>query len=198
MSDAIPQEYDIVTIQNVDVNEFTFEFNKSAGTRPYTIKAGEIARYPRFLADHAVSKLIDQILTRKKLRTNDKAMRLKYAQKIVLSEEIILPESKKTEGEILNEKVDQLNKVSELESILSKKRLVAKPEENYILPEDKTLEEEPEDVAPSPLPKALPTRSQLMKYATDVVGLTLDAKSKAAYDKMSIPELAKNLDYQGE
>lgn len=195
MTDMQPAEYDIVTIQNVDVNEFTFEFNKSQGTRPYTIKAGEIARYPRFLADHAVSKLIDQILTRKKIRTNDKMMRLKYAQKIVLSEEIILPETKATEGEILNKKVDELNKVSELENILGKKRLAAKPEENFILKEDKTLEDEETPKVPL---KPTPTRSVLMKYAVENLGMTLDAKSKAIYDKMSIPELAKNLDYHEE
>jgi len=195
MTDMQPAEYDIVTIQNVDVNEFTFEFNKSQGTRPYTIKAGEVARYPRFLADHAVSKLIDQILTRKKLRTNDKMMRLKYAQKIVLSEEIILPETKVSEGELLNKKVDELNKVSELENILSKKRNVVKKDDNFILPEDKTLDEEETPEVPL---KPTPSRSQLMKYATDQLGMTLDAKSKAIYDKMSITELVKNLDYHEE
>lgn len=189
--DNKPQEYDIVTIQNIDIEDFVFEYNRSAGTRPYTIKAGEIARYPRFLADHAVSKLIDQILTRKKIRTNDKMMRLKYAQKIVLSEEIILPENKVSEGERLNKKVDELNKVSELENILAKKR-AGNPEDNYVLPEDKTLEETEvkQEVKPSP------SRAQLYDYAQTQLGLTLDPKTKASFDKMNIPTLMKELNYE--
>ena len=195
MTDLKPAEYDIVTIQNIDSEDFTFEYNRSAGTRPYTIKAGEIARYPRFLADHAVSKLIDQVLTHKKIRTNDKMMRLKYAQKIVLSEEIVLPDVKQSEGELLNKKVEELNKLSELENILANKRAKT-TEDNFVLPEDKTLDETPkQEIKYDADHRPYPSRGDLINYAKIEMGMTLDDKTLNKFNAMNIPTLIKELNY---
>jgi len=195
MPDLKPAEYDIVTIQNIDSEDFSFEYNRSAGTRPYNIKAGEVARYPRFLADHAVGKLIDQILTHKKIRTNDRAMRFKYAAKIVISEEIIVPEEMLSEGEILNKKVEELNKGSELENILSRKR-EGSPKDNFILPEEK--EEAVDPVIKKMEEKILehqPTteRQKLLTYAEDVMGLTMDEKLIKSFSKLSDVQLSTEL-----
>lgn len=199
MPDLNPAQYDIVTIQNIDTEDFEFSYNLSApGSRVYLIKAGETANYPRFLADHAVSHLIDQVLTAKKIRTNDKMMRLKYAQKIVISEQIIIPESQPTEGERLARQVDELNKGSELESILAKNR-IGKPTDNVVLPEDKTLDDEPKEVVKedeSLLKKsATPLREKLLHYSTEIMGMNLDEKTMKAFNSMTDKQLSRELGY---
>lgn len=201
MADLNPAQYDIVTIKNIDTEDFEFSYNRSApGSRTYTIKAGDTANYPRFLADHAVSHLIDQVLTSKKIRTNDKMMRLKYAQKIVISEQIILPEVQPTEGEKLAKQVEDLNKGSELESILAKNR-TTNPKDNVILPEDKTLDdEEPpkkEEVKKDEVLDKHPTpmREKLLHYATEMMGMNLDEKTMKAFNSMTDKQLSRELGY---
>lgn len=205
MADLNPAQYDIVTIKNIDTEDFEFSYNRSApGSRTYTIKAGETANYPRFLADHAVSHLIDQVLTAKKIRTNDKMMRIKYAQKIVISEQIIIPEAQPTEGERLSKQVDELNMGSELENILAKNRKPGNPKDNVILPEDTTLDDEPpkktkevvKDDEVIPVKNNTPMREKLLHYATEVMGMNMDEKTTKAFNSMTDKQLSRELGYE--
>ena len=61
------QVFDTVSIQNIDDEDFIFEYDKSKGNYPYIIPAGQVKRFPRFLAEHAVKHLIDKILNKIKL-----------------------------------------------------------------------------------------------------------------------------------
>ena len=45
--------YKIITLQNVDDENFVFDYNKSEGNPPYLMPAGEIVRYPEFVAKHS-------------------------------------------------------------------------------------------------------------------------------------------------
>lgn len=115
-------QYDLITIQNIDTEDFVFEYNRSEGGYPYTIPAGEFGRYPRFLANHALKHLIDKLMTKKKLRTNNQVERQKLAEEIIIDEEVYQKKPQDNISQQLKKEVDRLNVPSELESILEKRR----------------------------------------------------------------------------
>lgn len=213
----------IVTLHNIDDEDFEFEYNRSEGNAPYMIPAGETARYPKFLADHALKHLIDKILTKKDIKTNNEPARMEVANQIVIGEESIRGEPKLNEAEKLRREVDELNKSSTLDAILARRKAEkeAKPEEKPVeaktteRPEDvtekfeglekatevdekldeiKKVEEEAKKVIP------MPTRTQLLEYAVKQ-NLVLDEPNKEGktlrqiYTIMKIPDLVKELQY---
>src|SRR3990167_6814495 len=110
--------YDIVAIQNIDDEDFVFEYDRSRGNYPHVIPAGQVKRFPRFLAEHAVKHLIDKILNKRKERTNNDPLRQALAEQIVINEEVLQQPPVKSEAERLKETVDNLNRPSELELVL--------------------------------------------------------------------------------
>lgn len=210
----MPSIYNIVTIQNIDNEDFTFEYDRVAGNPPYTIKAGEVRKYPKFLAKHAVEKLIDKLLTKKDIKTSNKAMRNELADQIVVDEEGFEDAPKPTEAEALQTQIDKLNAPSELDAILKKRREAKKPEATKVRSLEVPPEKEKEDFEgleakkePKPEPKPaekpkedpesipLPTRERLYKYLADEKKITITKKIKKDFDTMSINELIKDFDY---
>ena len=192
--------FDIVTLHNIDSDDFVFEYNKSEGGYPYTIKANAVSRFPRFLAEHALKHLIDKVLNKRKMKTNNETVRQELAMQIVVEEEVFQKGAQKTEAERQHEMVKELNKPSDLEMVLKKYKEQAKTEEatgttdETILPEDKEEEvfEELKD-QPKEEVKPVPTRAELYEYYQKRLSLTMDEKTKKSWDKMKISELLTEL-----
>jgi hypothetical protein len=205
MNEPQTASYDTIAIQNIDNEDFVFEYDKSRGNYPYIIPAGQIKRFPRFLAEHAVKHMIDKILNKRDQRTDNTIIRQSLAEQIVISEEVLQQPPKKTEADILKERVDKLNKPSELESVLDKYRkeekIVTPPPVTETPPVEKEkfegLEEiditdKPVEVKPAEV-KPVPTRREIYDYATNKMGITIDETTQKKFDKMKVQDLLKEL-----
>ena len=196
--------YDIVAIQNIDDEDFVFEYDRSRGNFPHIIPAGQVKRFPRFLAEHAVKHLIDKILTKRKERTNNEPLRQSLAEQIVINEEVLQQPPVKSEAEKLKETVDNLNRPSELELVLKKHRDETKeqinttpPVEDTVVPDEKfaglgpTIDTTDKDVPVAPVQevKAVPTRNEIYAYAKNKMGISMDADTQKKWDKMKVSEL---------
>jgi len=208
-------QYDIVSLQNIDSEDFYFEYDRSAGNSPYMIPAGEIKRFPRFLAEHALKHLIDKILTKRKARTNNESARVELASQIVIDQEIFKQANVKTEAEVLNDQITEINKPSDLDNVLAKAKekakQEAKKEPEVIVTTTTDSTEKFEGLAVEPTPgttttieiEAKPTRGELYEYASKN-GLVLDEPDKEGktlkqrLEKMKIDEVIKEIDYNKE
>ena len=198
--------YDVVAIQNVDDEDFVFEYDRSRGNYPYVIPAGQIKRFPRFLAEHALKHLIDKILTKQKVKTSNEPMRQNLASQIVINEEVFQRPMVESESDKMRKEIDRMNEPSELESILKKQRGADKQEHPPNPPPDTAKVEEEKfaglgptiDTTEKPVEikeevKAVPSRNEIYAYAQSKLGMTLDEKTKKEWDKMKVPELLKNV-----
>lgn len=193
--------HDVVTLHNIDSEDFTFEFDSSRGNYPYTIKAGTVARFPRFLADHALKHLIDKLLNKQKIKTNNEAARANLRDKIYVGEEVFQQGPQEGEAEQLKREVEALNAPSDLEKVLSRAKTNAPPEpETGELPPVETFE----GLDEKPEVKAKPTRNELFAYA-EKMGLVLDEPIKPGektlretLTKMTIDEMIKEIDFPTE
>jgi len=193
--------HDIVSLKNPDSEDFIFEFDSSRGNYPYTIKAGSIARFPRFLADHALKHLIDKLLNKQKIKTNNEAARANLRDKIFIGEEVFQQGPNESEAERLKREVDSLNQPSDLDRVLSRAKTNAPEPDEGKLP---IIDEKIEGIEDKKLEvKAVPTRNELFAYAQKQ-GLVLDEPDKdgktlrETFMKMKIEEVIKELDYQTE
>ena len=193
-------EFDIISLHNITDDDFVFEYDKSAGNPPYLIPANTVRRYPRFLAEHALKHLIDKILTKKKMKTNNDTERQDLASQIVVSEETFQSGPIKTEAERTQEMVREMNKPSDLENILKKNQEKAKAQETKetvdesVLPEDK--EEETFEGLEKPKVeevKAVPSRNEIFAYAENTLKMTIDEKTRKEWNKMKIEDLIREV-----
>ena len=197
--------YDTVAIQNVDDEDFIFEYDKSRGNYPYVIPAGQVKRFPRFLAEHAVKHLIDKILNKRKERTNHEVLRQSLAEQIVIAEEVLQQPPVKSEADRLKERVDNLNNPSELEMVLKKNRgkeeiNTTPPVEEVVVPEEKfeglgpTVDTTDKDIPPvTEVVKPMPTRQEVLDYAKNKMGMTFTEDIQKKLDKMKVSELIVEL-----
>lgn len=207
----------IITLQNIDDEDFMFEYNSSEGNPPYVIPAGEIARFPQFLAEHALKHLIDKILTKNEQKTNSESLRMELANQIIIGEENAQRGEQLTEAQKLQKEVEEMNKPTTLEGILEKRKAEQEHKEDVEAEEEgekvstETFEgledDEPKkdarkekrepDVIKAKDGEAapLPTRAELYLYAEKEVNMILDDKSKKKFDKMKVTELVKELDF---
>jgi len=216
------QDYStIVTLHNIDDEDFVFEYNRSEGNPAYSIPSGEVARYPKFLADHALQHLINKILTKRKVKTNNEPARMEVASQIVIGEESLRQSPTLTPTQKLQQDVEELNKTSTLDAILERRR---KEKEAKVEPVKETVTtDRPEDVTEhfdgleekqnevnqklDEIKKAeeskvvpMPTKTALIEYAAQQ-GLVLDEANKEGktlrqvYLKMNVADLVKELNY---
>ena len=216
----VRSSHDIVTLRNVDEEDFHFEYDRSRGNYPYVIKAGSVARYPRFLADHALRKLIDKILDKQRIKLNNEPARAELRERIFVEEEVFQQAPVDSEAERLRKEVESLNKPSDLDKVLSR----SKGQQKVVEPELPLPKEEPKEEAEAfaglddekkakkaglaggtvdtteppkteSKPKAKPDRLTILKYAEDKLKLTLDAKTMVKLDKMSDDQLIEEFQY---
>ena len=155
----------IITLQNIDDEDFEFEYDKSSGNWPYVIPAGEIRRFPRFLADHALKHLLDKILTKRNIKTNNETERATLASQIVVGEESFQQRPQKTEIEKQKEEIDRLNKPSELDAILGKRRAPSEQElalKRQFGPDGQELPKGNPSAPVEPLPTGEPTQPDVV------------------------------------
>lgn len=211
-----PELYKIVTIQNVDTEDFVCYYNKSRNPKAYVMRAGEVRRYPKFLAKHLAKHLVDQILTRQEKKTSNQTFRNSLMEKIVLSEETDngMQQVQSMEEQALS-RVDDMNRENEMDALLKRREEEKKEEEvkpssrpnfNDKIPAKKVSKELKDAKDPDELgnnrvntkeavTKTEPTKADLISYAKTSLSLTMDKKTKAAFDKMSVKELAEELNY---
>lgn len=213
--------YNFVTIQNQDTEPFLIEYNVSDLLNGFRkeLAPQEIITVPKFIADHAVRHMIDQILNRMEKPTNNIALRQEWAGKIVLDEKRVDMPSALTKEQQAIEKSKEYSRPSDLDTLLQKRNekpadvVVSTPaplsmgapvepatEEFVGLKEDRTILPEDNDDAPvDPAPVEV-TREQLMAHATTKMGMNFDGvdgqKTKTALDNMSISELKEELQYE--
>ena len=182
----------------------------------------QVARYPKFLADHALKHLIDRILNKRGENTANQVLRDELANEIVIDMETLTRQSKPTEAERLQSTVKGLNQTSTLDRILAKKKaekahkkeVVKRKEEGEPVVEEKfegLPDVEPEkpkvEIKPKEPPKveakevvAKPTRKDLMDFAGKE-GLVLDEQDKEGktlrqkLEKMPVDKVIKELNY---
>src|SRR3990167_5059351 len=114
--------HDIITIQNTDNEDFEFFYDRASGNYPYTIKAGEIKRFPRFLATHCIKHLIDKIMNKRQQKTSNETIRQTLADKIIVEEEVFQQAPVLSEADITKREVDRLNRPSDLDRLLDKRK----------------------------------------------------------------------------
>lgn len=191
--------HDIVTLNNIDSEDFVFEYDKSRGNYPYTIKAGSIARLPRFLAEHALKHLIDKLLNKRKIKTNNEAARADLRDQIYVNEEVFQQAPQESDAERTRKEIEALNRPSDLDKVLNRAKINTPELEHNTEEELPVVEDEPE-IEETPVVKAKPTRNELFAFA-EKQGLVLDTPDKDGktlrdtYTKMSIDEVIKELDY---
>lgn len=195
---------DIISIHNIDTEDFVFSYDASAGNPPYVIPAGEVRRFPRYLANHAIKHLIDKLIT----KNNDGAirnidLRREYMEQIVVQEETYERAPVKSEAEAERDLIEEINKPSELDMLLEKRKKKAVKEEIKEEPEEKAPEEEkfeglekkePKPPKPKEEPikeevQSVPTRAEIYKYAEETLNMVLDSKTQKKFDKMNVSEL---------
>lgn len=212
--------YTIVTIQNIDTEDFHFAYNK----RPYMVAAGEVRRFPKFLAEHCMKHLIDHILNKKDIKTSNVEERSKLATQIYVGEERLDAPPVKNEDEIIAEQVADLNKPSDLENILSKKReeinpigeitegitstsgtpsvsfnaTTASTEEFVGLkdtppPSEKPVEESRGEVKAEP--NKAPTKEDIRAYVVNDMKLTFDKNMEKEFEEKTVEQLVKTFSY---
>ena len=113
----------------MDDEDFTFEYDRISGAPPYTIPAGQIKRFPRYIARHGVKHLIDHILTKRKFKINNQVLRDNLAREIVVDEEVFAQQHVETEAERLQKEIEKLNQPSDLELVLARSRASQKGQE---------------------------------------------------------------------
>ena len=199
------KDYDIITLHNIDTEDFIFEYDRSSGNAPYTIPAGEVRRFPRFLAEHALKHLIDTILTKRKEKTNNETLRGDLASQIVISEEDFQQPVVKSESDKLSEEVEKLNRPSDLEMILGKKKAESpvvpvtdvpkEAEENFVGLKDSDFVDTTDKDEPivSPPVKPVPTRNEIYSFATNTLKMVIDEDTKTKFDKMKVEDLLQEI-----
>lgn len=171
--------YNIVSIQNIDNEDFEFRHNNV----PYLLRAGEVKNFIKTTASLAVKHLIDKIINKEdpsgKMMTN--ALRREtLASQIVRKEEKYTRPEAPTDQEI-NEKV---NEITDLDKVLRAEK-VGLPVEVL----DPVVE----------VNKDIRTKAGLIEYAKVQLGMNVeDPETKEAFAKMTFTQLKKELDYRGE
>ena len=209
---------DIITLQNTDDEDFMFEYNASEGNPAYLTRAGEVARFPRFLAQHALKHLIDKILNKRGDRTNNRVLRLELADSIIIDTEKVSQVAELSDTQKLAKKVESLNQPSTLDTILAKRKVAKKHVEEKVKKEVKgkieeefeglkDRKEEPEKPVekkvkkpvekPIKKPKkGLPTKNELIEHAKTKMKMVMDEKTEVKLRDMTVPELIKAVQYE--
>lgn len=201
------KNWDQVAIHNIDDEDFVFQYDASQGSSPYVIPAGEVKRLPKFLAKHALKHLVDKILNKRNIRINHEPARRDLMEQIVVGEEKFDLPAPKTDTEKTNEVIDEMNRQSDLDRILERKRKAEEEAEDKLpKPEPDTPDEEEEfaglkkkDSKPEKKESkkkevpAVPTRKEIYKYAEDTLKMTITDKEKKKFDRMKIDELLKEI-----
>src|SRR3990167_79050 len=141
MIDQAPNErslYDFVTIKNTDSADFVIEYNLSDPINAYRkiMKPGEVLMVPRFIADHAVKHLVNQILNRMKKPTSY-PLRDEITGKIVLGIQKMDMQEQFSKEQIAIKKSEELNRGSDLDKILARhkeKKPLETPNKAFVTP----------------------------------------------------------------
>lgn len=188
--------YNLVSIKNIDNEDFVFSVDK----QQYIIPAGQVRRFPRFMAVLGVKHLIDKLLQKQSPKGDtltNQARRDEIGAKIVINEETYEEPRVPTAREI----VEEVNKPTDIERILEKNKGRLKAEDNLIpvpektpkdivteeanleedeefegLEEDTTTDEEQDATGTTEDENKMPTRAEMLEYAKNTLNMDMAAK----------------------
>ena len=169
-------QYNIVTLKNIDDEDFIFAVNKTQ----YVIPAGEIRRFPKFMATLGYKHLVDKLLIKEdpegRALTNQKK-RDEIGSKILVDEKEYERPQLPTDAQILEE----MNRPSEMDRLLDKNRskletqedAVVTTDEDIIIPEPEVGVVKEEKFEGLETEITLPSRAEMMTFAKDVLFLNV-------------------------
>ena len=105
--------YNIITMKNIDDEDFIFSVNKEQ----YLIKAGETRNFPKFMVNISIKHLIDKILLK---RDPEGKLQRRLDLRDELASQIIIEEVsyEKPQAPTDEEIIQQVNKPTDLERLL--------------------------------------------------------------------------------
>lgn len=111
--------FNVVSIMNVDTQDFLIEYNISDPINGYRaiMPSGATVSLPKFIADHAVEGITDQVLNRQGKSTNNVAVRAALRQKIIISTQRMSQPLIKTPEQQAIEDIQPVQTAPRLESI---------------------------------------------------------------------------------
>lgn len=204
--------FNIVTVKNIDIEDFTFEVDGE----PYIVRAGATQNLPRFMARLMVKHLIDKILERrdkKGVLMSNAQEREKLAAQIVVHEQKYEKPAQPTSREI----VEQMNEESDIDTVLARNKKRLKESPARVLPEQVEESEPAETINPSVAQeesqpeqtlsakeefggltesgeKPMPSREEMMSHAKNVLKLDItDPKTLKAWEGLSDQQLFEEL-----
>lgn len=204
--------YNIVTLKNIDDEDFIFSVNKVQ----YVIPAGKSRRFPKFMATLAYKHLVDKLLLKEDPEgtlLGNQGKRDEVGTKILISEETYEQPEVPTDGQI----VEEMNKPSDIDRLLEKNKRVLKKEEPPVATTDKdiiiekpeapaTAEEKFDGLEVDPTIEGesatgvtdatseLPSREEMMDYAENTLMLNVaHHMTKKRLAKLSDEELYAEL-----
>ena len=187
--------YNIVTLKNIDDEEFVFSVDK----QKYIIPAGETRKFPKFMAQLAIKHLVDKILQKEdpegKTLTNE-AKRDEIVSKILIAEQGYEQPKVPTDADI----VADMNKPSDIDRLLKKNKASLKERETSVTEVKKEKEDKFDGLEES---EGIPNREEMISYAKVTMKMNLDtiidkgenkgSTIQQVYDKMTDAELYKEL-----
>ena len=193
--------YNIVTLKNIDDEDFVFAVDK----QQYVIPAGEARNFPKFMARLALKHLTDKVLQKEdpEGRTlGNQNERDRVGSKILIGEEHYERPVAPTDADI----IEEINRPSDMERLLEKNKDILKTQEppvkttdeDIIIPKPEPIKEEAEEefegleeVEPV---NETPSREDMIKYAKDTLLMNVDHHmTRKKLDKFSDEELYKEL-----
>ena len=211
-------DYNIVTLKNVDDEDFIFAVSKVQ----YIIPAGQTRNFPKFMATLGMKHLIDKILQKEdpegKTLRNQKE-RDRVGASIFITESTFEQPKVPTTAEI----VEEINRPSDMERVLLRNKKALKEQETpvAVTAKDKIIPSPPIDVGESgvtagtpiveeefdgseidnasepdeePVETEIPTRAKMMDYAKNTMKMNVEhPMMKKRLAKLSDSELYDEL-----
>lgn len=195
-------QYKNISLLNVDTQPIEIVWD---GDSYGYIQPGEVKRLPQAIADLVLKHLIDQILNRLDIRTSNEKERARLAAEIIVDSDEGL-KVMKNQKEELDETINELNAPSDLEKIVKlKEEKAAKDLENAPIIEE--IEEEVVEpvsqddfigLKQDVIPLSQVSKKELMDYAKNVLKMQMDPKTESTFLKMTIKQMAEEIDYPKE
>lgn len=169
-------QFNQVSLKNIDSEPFECIYNnQSYGfIMPDTVRV-----FPQLMADLFLKHMIDQVMNRSELNLGDKLKRNQLASRIVVNIVNAVQEAPKTQDDILREKVEQMNKPSDLELLMAQKNPQPTPQPAPPPPAQTPHHPPMPSTAPSDLGAALSSVSQEQQVLNPVAAAETTITSAA-------------------
>jgi|GEM_PF-4445700 len=210
-------QHNQITLTNLAAEPFDCIYNSASYG---LLVKGQTRTFPQSMANIFLKHLVDSIMNERNESTADLGKRSAYTQQIVLNITAAVQEAPKTENQLLEDKISQMNRPSDLDLYIAKQTqpIVApiaivptpppvpvQPEPVVTVPDlsaalaDVALEQKQIETNTPQAPEQPQTelRGKLVAYAQDTLMINVeDPKTKAAWAVMDDETLSQELNYE--